>query len=308
MMYLGILLDFQSFRALPDQKRFKKLLSVGDEFLSCEEQPISSWLELLQVLSSIIPLVPGGCLSLQLQLLSILGSPRPVRSGAVDLNLSARSRVVVVRSRLEEGVSLSQVFPTLASGPTPRTWVGGAHLGDGVASDLWSLQERDLSINARELLAVERVLLHFALQLANSTFAVFADNSTAVAYLHNQGGTRSPLLNSIAQQFLRWAESVPLTLFPQFIMGKNNVLVDALSLSTQSNPGFRVDSETGSVPGSAETLAGDDRPLSHLVESPMFTIFFAIPLSECSVLASAALVSGTYGSRSERSSSSSFVL
>ena len=98
-----------------------------------------------------------------------------------------------------------------------------------MASDLWSPQERDLSINARELLAVEKVLLHFAPQLANSTFAVFADNSTAVSYLRNQG-TRSPLLNSIAQQFLRWAESVPLTLASQFIMGKNNVLADAISL------------------------------------------------------------------------------
>ena len=148
--------------------------------------------------------------------------------------------------------------PTLASGPTPRTWVAGAHLGDGMVSDLWSPQERDLSINARELLAVERVLLHFFPQLGNLTFAVFADNSTAFTYLRSQGGTRSPLLNSIAQQFLRWAESVPLTLAPQFIMGKNNVLADTLSLSTQSNPGFRVDSEMGSVPGSAETLAGDD--------------------------------------------------
>ena len=39
----------------------------------------------------------------------------------------------------------------------------------------------------------------------------------------------------------------------------------------------------------------------------MFTIFFAIPRSKCSVLASAALVSGNYGSCTERSSSSSFV-
>ena len=79
------------------------------------------------------------------------------------------------------------------------------------------------------------------------------------------------------------------------------------SLSTQLNPGFRMNSEAGSVPGSTETMAGDDRPLRHLVESPMFTIFFAIPRSECSVLASAALVSGTSRSRSGWSSSASFV-
>ena len=65
----------------------------------------------------------------------------------------------------------------------------------------------------------------------------------------------------------------------------------------------------GNVPGSAEMLAGDDLPLRHRVESPMFTIFFffAIPRSECSSLASATLVSGTSGSRSGLSSSASFV-
>ena len=79
----------------------------------------------------------------------------------------------------------------------------GAHLGDCVSSCLWSPQERDLSINARELLAVERGLLHFAPQLVNSTVAVFADNSTGVTYLCSQGGTRSLLLNSITQRILR---------------------------------------------------------------------------------------------------------
>ena len=42
-----------------------------------------------------------------------------------------------------------------------------------------------------------------------------------------------------------------------------------------------MDVETGSLPGSTETLVGDDRPFRHLVKSPMFSIFFALPRSEC---------------------------
>ena len=71
IVYLGVLLDSISFRASPAQKRVEKLLSIGDVFLSCEEQPVSSWLELLGGLSSMIQLVPGGRLrmrSLQLVL------------------------------------------------------------------------------------------------------------------------------------------------------------------------------------------------------------------------------------------------
>ena len=51
--------------------RVEKLLSIGDVFLSCVSQPVSSCLELLGVLSSMIHLVPGGRLlmrSLQLTL------------------------------------------------------------------------------------------------------------------------------------------------------------------------------------------------------------------------------------------------
>ena len=43
----------------------------------------------------------------------------------------------------------------------------------------------------------------------------------------------------------------------------------------------RMDSEKRSLSGSTETLAGDDRPFRHLVESLMFSIFFALPRSEC---------------------------
>ena len=49
-----------AFRASPALKRVEKLLSIGDVFLSCISQPVSSWLELLGVLSSLIQLVPGG--------------------------------------------------------------------------------------------------------------------------------------------------------------------------------------------------------------------------------------------------------
>ena len=72
-------------------------------------------------------------------------------------------------------------------------------------------------------------LLHFQLSLRGHTVAVYCDNVTAVAYLRKEGGTRSPLLNTIAQEILRWSESLAIRLAPQFIPGSNNVLADALS-------------------------------------------------------------------------------
>ena len=110
----------------------------------------------------------------------------------------------------------------------------GAHLQDVTASGLWSPEEALLPINARELLAMEFGLHRFQHLMSNSTVAVFADNSTALSYLRKQGGTRSPLLNSIAQRILRWAESINLILVPQFIRGRYNVLADSLSRPNQA--------------------------------------------------------------------------
>ena len=98
---------------------------------------------------------------------------------------------------------------------------------------MWAPGDVERSINARELLAIESALRWFASLLASSSVAVFADKSTAVSYLRNQGGTRSSFLNSIAQRILRWAEDLSVVISPQVIMGKHNVLADALSRPNQ---------------------------------------------------------------------------
>ena len=121
--------------------------------------------------------------------------------------------------------------------PRPRLLVRRFRHGVGRSSRQGSyfqtMEESTLSINARELLAVERRILHFQSLISNSTISIFTDNSTAVAYLRKSGGTRSPALSTIAQRILRWAESHNIVLAPQFIMGQNNVLADALSRPNQ---------------------------------------------------------------------------
>ena len=91
-------------------------------------------------------------------------------------------------SRLCQGVSLAQLSPALGfwSDASDVDW--GAHLGPDMVSGLWSPDEACVSIDARELLAVEKGLLHFQSSLVGSTVAIFVDNSMAVAYLRKSGG------------------------------------------------------------------------------------------------------------------------
>ena len=231
MVYLGVILNSTTFRASPVLKRVEKLLSIGDVFLSCVNQPVSSWLELLGVLSSMIQLVPGGRLRMRsLQLALRRRWDHVDQSQLVEWSREVHQDLSwwLDRDRLQLGVSLEQVFPQLELWSDASDVGWGAHLHEQVASDLWALEEVELSI-----LAVERALLWFAPHLVGSSVAIFADNSTAISYLRNQGGTHSSFLNSIAQRFLRWVESLSVVIFPQFIMGKHNVLADALPRPNQ---------------------------------------------------------------------------
>ena len=232
VQYLGVMIDATSFRASPSPERVSRLLSTAGEFQSSASLPASLWLSLLGVLSSLVHLVPGGRLrmrSLQLCLHRSwdrldLGSPVSVSQDCLrDLQWWFHL------PRLSSGVSLCQVSPDLHFWSDASDVGWGAHLDRQVASGLWDSRQAALSINARELLAVQLGLCLFQSSLRGRTVAVFCDNTTAVAYLRKEGGTRSPLLNSLAQEILRWTESLSIRLAPQFLPGSNNVLADALS-------------------------------------------------------------------------------
>ena len=274
VVYLGVILDSTTFRASPALKRVEKLLSIGDVFLSCVSQPASSWLELLGVLSSMIQLVPGGRLCMwSLQLALRRQWDYVDQSQLVEWSPVIRQDLSwwLDRDRLELGIFLEQVSPQLELWSDTSDVGWGAHLDEQVASSLWTPEEVELSINARGLLAIERALLWFAPHLVGSSVAVFADNSTTISYLRNQGGTHSSFLNSIAQRILRWAEDLPVVISPQFIMGKH-----------EPNLGLRVDAEAGDLQGSVQEMAGVDRPFCNISKSQMFDIFFSLPRSQCS--------------------------
>ena len=109
----------------------------------------------------------------------------------------------------------------------------GALVGEHHASGLWLPHQKTLSINMRELLAVQFGLQAFELLLVGMSVALFCDNTTTVAYLRRSGGTFSTTLNATAREILLWAEDRRIRLLPQFIMGSSNVTADALSRPNQ---------------------------------------------------------------------------
>ena len=106
-------------------------------------------------------------------------------------------------ARLREGVSFSLPVTdvSLLSDASDVGW--GALIGENHAYGLWSLHQKTLSINLRELLAVQFGLRAFELLLVDLSVALFCDTTTTTVAC--------------------------VRLLPQFIMGLSNVTADALS-------------------------------------------------------------------------------
>ena len=136
-------------------------------------------------------------------------------------------------SHLQAGLPLGSQQPTLFLFMDASDSGWGVSLGDDQLSSLWSWDCSSFSINHRELLALLYAVRGFLPSLQGHIVALYADNTTVLAYLKKQGGTRSQSLNLVAHAILRLCEVHHIQLLLQFIPGKLNVLADSLSHKLQ---------------------------------------------------------------------------
>ena len=232
MTFLGMQIQSVRFVAKPTETRVENLLKIIEEFLSSPGPPAALWRRLLGHISSLTLLVKGGMLrmrSLQIchrsrwdfqdELLCIPWDP------LCQEDLLWWSWAIQER----EGVDFSLPVPDLSlySDASDVGW--GAIVGENQVSGVWTPSQRELSINLREMMAVQKGLLEFGSLLRGKTIALFCDNVTTVAYLRRLGGTRSQVLFLKAREILLWVESMEITLLPQLIQGSLNTRADLFS-------------------------------------------------------------------------------
>ena len=236
IVYLGMEILSLPFLARPTPTRADNLIHLIEEFLSTSSPPASLWRRLLGHLSSLILLVPGGMIRMRLLQLC-LKDQWDFLDDQFQVSWSLLCREDLLwwseQVRLRGGVSLSLPAPDISffSDASDVGW--GALVGEHHASGLWLPHQKALSINMRELLAVQLGLQAFEHLIVGMSVALFCDNTTTVAYLRRSGGTFSSALNSTAREVLLWAENRHIRLLPQFIMGSSNVTADALSRPNQ---------------------------------------------------------------------------
>ncbi|XP_068703769.1 uncharacterized protein [Montipora foliosa] len=105
----------------------------------------------------------------------------------------------------------------------------GAVSGSLSASGRWSQSESKRHINYLELLASFHALQCFVFNSRSIHVRLALDNSTAVAYINNMGGVRSPLLDSLSKSIWEWCKLRDIFISAQHIPGKVNNQADTLS-------------------------------------------------------------------------------
>ena len=117
----------------------------------------------------------------------------------------------------------------------------GAHMNmlhipkmeDHYLSGRWSPEDSVLHINLLEMLAVQKALVKWQFWLKNKNILIASDNTTVVAYINNQGGTRSYSLLRLVTLMLEWCQTNNIIVKARHIAGHLNVMADSLSRPDQ---------------------------------------------------------------------------
>ena len=237
-IFLGFSLDTRVGLAYPSERRIERWLSISEDLLAGQAQPALLWLRLLGHLASLEKLVPYGRLRIrpiQFQLRSGWSQTRDHPLIQVNLDQGTRDSILWWRthSSLHKGIPLVspliEVF--LFTDSSAVGW--GAHMDKRTTSARWSEAMKELHINVLELNAIWLGLQAFEDTLHDSNVAILCDNVSDIAYLRNQGGTRSQQMCRMAIDTCEWAEERAITLIPRHLPGHLNVLADHLSRRDQ---------------------------------------------------------------------------
>ena len=116
---------------------------------------------------------------------------------------------------------------TLFTDASSSGW--GAQLGSHSTQGQWSASQRLCHINVLEMQAVIYAVRDFLPHLRYCVVRLMCDNAVTVAYIKNEGGTRSHTLMQMTIRLLKWCDSKAITLVPVHLPGVRNIQADSLS-------------------------------------------------------------------------------
>ena len=232
--FLGASLDLRSGLARPTWDRMSNLHQCVSLFLPISVAPAGAWLRLLGLMASLVDVVNFCRLRMrpiQLHLLSFYRPKLHLLSFSVPVTpwLLPHLRWWLDVSNIMAGRAFRRPHPSLTITTDASLSGWGATLHPRQVAGRWGPDHRSSHINVLEMLAVSNALQHFQSSVTGRSVLIRCDNTTVVAYINRQGGTRSAQLCAITWTIFQWCICHSVILSAVHLPGEENSAADALS-------------------------------------------------------------------------------
>ena len=239
-VFIGVHFDLLSGRVKPAPDKAERLATRLAVFQREQSLPARAWQGLVGLLTHLSPYVPWGNIRLRPIQLHLLRHHRPQvqpQDLLIPITDEVKSAILwwTQAHNLYAGVPLHQRdhHVTIFTDASEEGW--GAHHEQTRISGVWSEEDRTFHINVLELRAISRALAEFKFP-HGSHILVNTDNTTVVAYVNKQGGTRSIYLMEETYALFDLLVKGGWTLRARHLPGVKNVIADALSRRNQVIP------------------------------------------------------------------------
>lgn len=234
IVFFGLILDSELFRVFLTPEKLEKIISFGNFILKKDKITI-------RALSSFIGLIVHACYGVAVGRLhyrtlereKVLALQLNAKNFDADITLSCDSKAEiqwwvqnlnVVNGKPIRPQAIDCWIETDAS---LLGW--GTKYDDKCTGGRWSIEESFNHINYLELLAIWFSLKSFFDKESNLHIGIKSDSVTAIAFVNDQGGMSSSLLNKLAIDIWNWCFKRNLFITAQFIPGIENVSADKMS-------------------------------------------------------------------------------
>ena len=245
-LFLGMLIDSTTMEFILPKEKSENILRECRHLLKTHQPSIRQISRVLGLLEFTRPAIWSAPLHYRHIQLVQIESLHQTSDYNTQVNLSKKAKLDLIWWITNlPSLGGSPILPltadlTISSDASKIGW--GASWGKFRTGGRWYTHEPQGHINILELKAAFFALKSFAKDQINKVICLKIDNSTAVAYLNNKGGTHSHQLLQLTLEIWHWCETKRLYLLAQHVPGKNNVVADEESRKMRDHNDWKIDS------------------------------------------------------------------
>ena len=237
ILFLGRVFDFTVGRVFVSPEAIKSINSKICTISEFNRPPLWRAESLLGSMSSAEKAVRTGRLNLRAFQACVNKSVRLGRTSYRRVIMTSQAWADLTWWSVRANLTAGQLFvtppPTIQVQSDASTSGWGITVKGKVFKGQWSVRERKLHINLLELRVILIACQVCPQLLKNRVVQFLLDNSTAVAHLNHQGGTRSRLMMEETRRVFQGLLTLNVTPLASHIAGELNVIADLASRQRQ---------------------------------------------------------------------------